>query len=366
MRMLRYVSPFLLLSTSVFAGEGPKMGGMFRGEFIYNSNQTAETLGAKSGSMTSMTQQAYANFTMKGDLSDKVKLDSEVQFIARGGGQPLNCMGTPMRTAQVTYWHSEMFSVAFGCAKAKSGGWDFAHYNEAVTIRPLNPANSSNFGNPAFSYVPGVASFNPSLELGLHMFGDFTLQLHNDTTPGTGGTGWNTRARQTWNLEWRGDVMGVRPIVQYGAYDEGHSSHLNLGLMLDFSGFAFTVDYMMVANSRKLADTAGTKSVSKMDNGNRLSFEIGYEFKGMMKPTLYYSNYLNKVNSTTGDAGANSAPATWDHEGQILSLSVAATGLSQRYSPYIAIDSQSGRFFVGTDKKTRSDLIVRIGTTANF
>ena len=90
MRMLRYVTPFLMLSTSLFAD--PKMGGMFRGELMYNGNQSAEALGAKSGSASTITQQAYANFTMKGDLSDKVKLDSEVQFIATGG---LYLLATP-------------------------------------------------------------------------------------------------------------------------------------------------------------------------------------------------------------------------------------------------------------------------------
>lgn len=364
MRVLRYVTPFLMLSTSLFAGEGPKMGGLFRGEFNYNSNQSAEPLGAKSGSSSTMTQQAYANFIMKGDLSDKVKLDSEVQFIATGGALPVQCMGTPIRTAQVTWWHSEMFSVAFGCAKSRSGGWDFASYNEASSIRAFNPANSISAGNPAFSYVPGEAAFNPAIELGLHMFGDLTLQIHNDGTPGTGGTGWNTRKRQTWSVEWKGEMMGIHPLIQYGAYDDGHSNHFNVGLMLDFADVGFAIDYMMVANSEKIAD--GTKSKSKIDNGNRLSTEISYDVKGMMRPSLYYSNYLNKVNSTTGDAGANAGPGVWNHEGQVISLSVAATGLSAHYSPYIAVDQQSGRFLVGANKKTRSDLIVRVGTTANF
>jgi hypothetical protein len=257
-----------------------------------------------------------------------------------------------------------MFSVAFGCSKSKSGGWDFAHYNEASSIRLFNPANSTGGGNPAFSYVPGVASFNPSVELALHMFGDLTLQLTNDVTPGTGGTGWNTRARQTWNLEWKGDIAGIRPIVQYGAYDEGHSSHFDLGLMVDIAGFDLTADYMMVANSRKTAKADGSGSKSKLDNGNRFSLKVSYEIKGMMKPTLYYSNYMNKLN--TADPGANSAAATWDHEGQVLGVSVAATGLSANYSPYLAVDTQGGKFIVGTSKKTRSDLIVRIGALAHF
>jgi len=356
MRMLRYVTPVLMLSTSLFAGEGPKLGGLFRGEMIYNTNSTAEVAGAKSGSASSIAQQAYANITIKGDLSEKVKLDSEVQFIATGGGVPANCMKTPIRTAQATWWHSDVFSVAFGCSKSKSGGWDFANYNEASNIRPFNPANSANPGNPAFSYVPGVASFNPSLELALHMFGELTLQLMNDVTPGIGGIGWNTRARQAWNLEWKGDVAGIRPIVQYGAYDDGHSSHLDLGLMLDISNFAVTVDYMMVANSRK--------TPKGIDNGNRFSLEVSYEMKGMMKPSLYFSNYKNKLK--TGDIGANSGPGVWDHEGQVLGISVAATGISPNYSPYIALDTQGGKFIVGASKKTRSDLIARIGATARF
>jgi len=363
--MLRYVSPILLLSTSLFA-EGPKMGGLFRGELVYNNNKTTEAPGVASGSNATMGQQAYASFTVAGPISNKVKLDSEVQFIGTGGGLASHCMLSPIRQALVTWWHSDAFSVAFGCAKQRSGGWDFSNFNEAQSIRPFNPANAANngAGMQSFSYAPGIRAFNPSIELGLHMLGDLTLQLFNDVNTGTSPAAtWTTKQQQTWNLEWRGEMFGIRPIVQYGQYDSGHSSHFDLGLNLDVAGFMFTVDYMMVSNSRKGAP--GTKA--DVSTSNRLSVEVSYDVKGMMTPMIYFSNYTAKIKPT--DIAGNSAPGVWDHQGQVIGVSVAATGLSANFSPYLAVDTQSARFFTvagGTTKKTQSDMIVRLGTTARF
>ncbi len=368
MRMLRYVTPVLMLSSSLFADGGPKIGGLFRGELIYNNNRTREGAGVSSGSLATTSQQAYANFTASGSISDKIKYESEVQFINNGElsgnsliGLPSNCMGSPIKTAQTTWWQSDMFSFGIGCSKVKSGGWDFANYNEATTLRAINPViNQTNKGDPTFSYVPNMKSYNPTLEVGFHMFGDLTLQLMNDVNPGN----WQTKQQQTWNLEWKGDIVGIRPIVQYGAYDGGHSSHFDVGLMLDVAGFGITADYMMVAHSQKLPNSAGTGSTSKLDNGTRFSAQIDYEMKKMMTATLYYSNYKNKLH--TADPGANSTAGTWDHEGQILSLAAAATSFSSNYSPYIALDMQTGKFLQGIDKKTKSDLIVRVGAAAHF
>jgi len=343
------------------------MGGLFRGELMYNNNRTSEVSATdKSGTKSFIGQQAFANLTASGSLSEKVKYDSEVQLIKAGGGVPANCMGSMVRTAQATWWHSDMFSVAIGCSKVKSGGWDFAMYNEAQTIRPFNPANSVSVhaGDPAFSYVPNMASFNPSIELGLHMFGDLTLQILNDTIGGTAAD-WNTRTQQTWNLEWKGDIAGIRPIIQYGTYDSGHSSHFDVGLMLDIAGFGLTADYMSVSHSVKTAKTGGG-SESKINAGNRFSLEVSYAMKGMMTPSLYYSNYMNKPKV---DLKANTKPGTWDHEGQVIGVSVALNSISANYSPYVAIDMQSGKFIdpVGSStKKTKSDLIVRLGATAHF
>ena len=263
---------------------------------------------------------------------------------------------------------TDIFSVGIGCSKMKSGGWDFANYNEAQTIHLFNPANATvagQAGNSTFAYVPGFKSFNPSIELGLHLIGEFTLQILNDSTPGLGGgTGWNKRVQQTWGLEWRGEFAGIHPIVQYGSYDDGHSSHFDLGLMMNVAGLGITVDYMMVSNSEKVTATGSTKPKSKTDNSNRFSFELSYMIKNMITPSLYYSYYMNKLNSK--DPGANSAIGVWDHEGQVWGLAVAANNVHANFSPYIAIDSQGGRFIEGGKKKTKSDFVARIGATAKF
>ena len=119
----------------------------------------------------------------------------------------------------------------------------------------------------------------------------------------------------------------------------------------------------MLSDSQKTPKADASGSTSKLNKSTRYSFEVSYDVNGI-KPSFYYSSYLNKVNAN--DPGANSTPGTWDHEGQVLSLSIAATGISSNYSPYVAFDTQSGTFLVGGAKKTRTDMIARVGATARF
>lgn len=358
MKMLRYVSPALLLSTNLMAGESVKIGGQFRGELMHNTNKSAEAAGAASGSKEATGQQAFVSFSAMAHLSDKAKFESELQFL-NGGGSVANCAGSLVRTGKVTWWHQDFLSVAIGCSQAKSGGWDFATYNSSQSIRAFNPANSVKPGDTTFSYVPNIKAFNPSIEVGLHMFGDLTLQLMDDVA--NTASGWNTKTTQTWNVEWKGDLFGIQPILQYGMYDAGHSHHYDIGLMLDVSNLSLKVDYMSVGHSVKTAKTA-TKSESKMNQSNRMSVELAYNMMGWT-PSLYYSNYMNKPKT---DPKANSAAGTWDHDGQVLTVAVATSLLGANFSPYVAFDWQSGKFKEGTDNKTKSDTIIRIGGVAHF
>lgn len=379
MRMLRFVTPLLLVSaSSVFAGEAQvKMGGLFRGEFMYNDNKTMEdtsVAAVRTGQKTAHTQQAFMNFTVAGSLSEKVKFDSELSFIKKGGGQPANCMNSVVKTAQATWWHGDMLSVGLGCSKHKSGGWDFGMYNEASSIRAVNPANNLNTigtsGDTTLSYIPGFRAYNPSIEIGVHMFGDLTLQILTDDVAGNWNNSEGTnRARQTWNLEWKGDIAGIRPLVQYGMYDDAHSYHFDIGLMLDVAGFGLTADYMMVSHGFKMAKSDNSKSENKSDTGNRFSLEVSYAMKGMMTPSLYFSSYTNTLrkHSTVTDNKANTTFGQWDNNGQVIGLALAVNSLSANYSPYIAIDMISGKFLNSLgEKKTRSDLGVRLGATAHF
>lgn len=383
--MLRYVTP-LVLSTSLYAGHGgaPELGGYFKGELRYSENKILEdTLTRKSGSQQSFDQQAYANFTIHGKLRSDVMYEADFQAIATrnheavsgtaaatGGasGMGNHCMGTPLRTAKATWMHGDMFSVAVGCSKHFSGGHDFANFNEAKTIRAYNRANGNSpslVNQHSFSYVPNFRAFNPSIELGFHMFGDFKLQILDDVHTGNGAM-WETKRQQTWNLQWSGNFMGIKPIAQYGVYDAGHSNHWNIGLMADVAGFGITLDYMAVANSRKVSKTT-TEAESKMDNSSRFSVELAYDVMGMWMPKLYYSMYDFKRESADAKSNIASTPATWNDNGQVLGLSVAWTAMDG-FTPYLALDNHSGKFFQsdGTTEKNRSDLVVRLGATTHF
>lgn len=358
MRMLRYISPVLMLSTSLLAAEGPKageslkIGALLRGELVYNNNKTAEALGVKKGSLTVFGQSAIVALTAKADINESLKFDSEAQFSQMGGGLPTFCAGSPVKTAFATWSTGEVFFASMGCKKTKQGGWDFFQYDEAQSYRPLSP-------NPYGPYAP----YNPSLELGTRVFGELTLQVLNDTRPPEAN--WNTKVQQAWNLEWTANLGGLKPLLQYGMYDDGHSYHFDAGLAGDLESLNFAIDYMFISKSNKIPKSSGDGFTSKSDSSNRISLQVSYKTPDFT-PYFYMSMFTYKP-KVSADLGANSTPGKWDNNGSVYSIGTTYNGLGNNFSPYLAVDVQAGKFLdPNPEKKTKSDFIARIGCLAHF
>ncbi len=361
MRMLRYLSPVLMLSSNLMAAEMPKLGGLFKGELVKNDNKTMEASDTKSGSLSSLSQRAFLDMTVAGSLSETVKFDSQVTFI--NGGEGANfCQGTPVKKANGTWWANSAFSVTIGCSKDRVGGWDFANYEEAATIRPALPMK--------ISYGPNSSMYNPAIDLSLHMFGDLTLRLQDDVEADNNNTTrWNASGeeQQTWGIEWTGEFAGIKPILQYASFDAGHSSTFDVGFSVMASGLNLTFDWMSLNKGNKVASDDGLKSKNKVDKSTRMSLEATYALP-MVTPYLYWSNFKNKL--WEKDPGANSKQGTWDHEGQVISLGVMANNVSANFTPYLAVDMQGGKFANNaadaTAKASKTDLVVRLGATGHF
>ncbi len=358
MRMLRYISPLLMLSTSIIAAESPKnneglkVGAFLRGELLYNNNKTSEAQGTKKGSLTLFGQSAIVAFTAKADINDNLKFDSEAQLSQIGGGMPVFCSGSPIKTAYATWSSGDMFFASMGCKKTKQGGWDFFQFKEAQSYRP----NSPNQYGP---YAP----YNPSMELGTRVFGELTLQVLNDTRPPEAN--WNTKVQQAWNLEWTANLGGLKPLLQYGWYDDSHSYHFDGGLAADLENLNLAIDYMIISKSNKIPKSTGDDFTSKSDPSGRFSMHVSYRMPDFT-PYAYASVFTNKPKATA-DLGANTGPGKWDHNGSVYSVGATYTGLGDNFSPYLAFDTQVGKFLdPNPDKKMKYDFIARLGCLAHF
>ncbi len=216
--------------------------------------------------------------------------------------------------------------------------------------------------------------YNPAIDLSLHMLGDLTVRIQNDVmvnnpgyTPTLYTPQWQGKTAQTWGVEWKGDIAGVKPLLQYFSFDQGHSWSFDVGLMLSIAGLGVTADWMTMAESQKVIVAGHTNVSSKINNSNRYSLEVNYVVPNIVTPYVYWSNYKNKPWSN--DPGANSAPGKWDHDGQVISIGVIANGISPNFMPYLAFDMQSGKFIDTAPAKTQStktDFIIRLGATAHF
>ncbi|MBI2602902.1 MAG: porin [Deltaproteobacteria bacterium] len=350
MRILRYVTPVLFVSSPLFAagmeksGEGAHVGASLRAELQYDNGEGNKV----EGTDASVTQQqgVRANLLLSGDVNDKVSYKAEYMFIP-----DTYCLGTNVKWAAATFKPVDMFSVRLGCQKVREGGWDAYNYIDTTSIRGKIDYSGLNTGN---KNVPH-ALYTPAIELGFHMFGDLTLQIVDDVQY-VGG--WNQKAKQTVNLEWRGDFAGIKPVVQYGLYDAEKSWHMDVGLMAEIENLGLTVDYGMITDSNKVA--------KKEDKLNRFSLELNY-MVAHFKPFVYYTMFEEQQDTPDVKTNTGAVQALgFDDNGSLISFGSSFHHFGDNYAPYLAVDIASGKFKEGTDEKTKNNLMLRVGVTAQL
>ena len=289
-----------------------------RKTFTTNANAYVDL----SGSMGDSSYQLYMN-TLGGNLDSAVEVAMAKTMICKG------------------------MTVGVGRDYANQGGYDNALF-DGQTIMPSMYTTT---------YTPLPLSSNIlQLESDFGAGGTVTLQVLDDVTvtdangdgiADAGSKGQFNEAPQsqpTFALEWIGNFGMVSPMIQYFAYDQGHSMYASLGLGVMVSGANIHFDYITDSRAVKVGGKDEKNAITN------LVLDVDYN-AGMVTPFLKYANHSTKQ-AVTDVKGNQSIADTSDNFTQIL---VGTTvNMYDHMQPYLAVKMSSADVLKDTTKPTGS------------
>jgi hypothetical protein len=346
-------------TTVMTLAKSAKLGGEFRSELLYDNNKLTETEAHKAKSSTDIEVQ---NVNIK--LNGMYNNDTEYSF-RFNLWDPLQ-KGGPLDYGYGTYWFNPMVGYSMGKMRVLQGGWDNidSSYRDHV------------IGVYAQNLVFG--EYENMFALHIKAAGLISFQVLNDVVrDGANGDRWNTTVHPTWVLGWMGEFGPVKPLIDFGSYDNNKSRWIDVGIKTDMAGLDATLDYYNQNNVHRVFKTDG-KATGEADVATSITLKVAYEVKNVVTPWIYFSTYENKqaddknlatpladhkFNSQTKDATGN-VTYNFDDNGMVYGVGVNIDGLGKGWTPYVALTSTAGKFESETkagETKTKSDMQVKIG-----
>lgn len=254
----------------------------------------------------------------------------------------------------------ENHAVIFGKQKTRVFGWEYRLSN------PLTIFKSHGMGTSPFAYDDMVAFENK------YSWGSVTLQLVEDKAPDLASNpkiAANTGATSGWTndnpagavvtkqpavfLEYIGAFGPIKPLLQAGMYDMGHSSIYAAGLLFEAADFAADVDYTIHNIGAKGVKTGVTKEENLISTSTTIALNMSYRM-GDYKPFLHYSMYDMEEFTNSGQAksSVNSAITDFDDNASLAGLGLEFVQNGDAFRPYVALMMESGKFpaVAGGDK----------------
>jgi hypothetical protein len=219
------------------------------------------------------------------------------------------------------------------------------------------------------------SSYQPVIEVGAKVAGEISLQLTDDIVSAGDEDGdgtqddaiWNTENMQPgWVLAYKGDFNGIKPLLEYGNYDLGHSNFITLGVAVQMMGIDTAIDYTMDNRSSKTPD--GDKSKDEVQKISSMVLDLGYEVKGVVKPFFVFSTA--DIKQSPDDVKGNAAGSTDFGDNQTtMTLGTHILSFGEATQPYISYSSESGDFIDPADAdktESKSRTKIRLGLAAKI
>jgi hypothetical protein len=301
-------------------------------------------------------QWAKLGLNISGIINDNVNYKAEIRAASKTLGLTVCDKGE----LWVNVKAHDMVTLRAGCLKVEQGGWSSRRW-DMMTNYAANPAYWNGYG---------FKNYQSALALGVHAFGNLTVQLlvedkkvvvldtvmtEGDLAKmGTAPVRYHTDSTAlTPVLSWDHNFSGFKPLLQFGMYDDFNSMFFVAGVGVEMQGLNLEVDYglNMRATAAKKDDT---------DDTTTMSAYLSYDLMGMMTPYLNYSqvdvkkkNSDKKYNLSNGGADFASSNA-WDDNGSTISGGFLFN-YGAHFHPYFAFDMVMGKFKKSTDEDASSD-----------
>lgn len=332
------------------AANSAKLGGEFRSELLYDDHGLEKTDDYKPKSSTAFELQKV-NIKLSGKLNPKTEY--AFRFNLLGADQKKSVVDY----AYGTHWLSDMIGFSIGKMKTLEGGWD---------------VYTSSFKTHAIGFYGDnlpVDLYQPMMAVHFKAAGQVTLQVFNDVfDDGDDKTykdrgQWNKSKQPTFALGWMGQFGPIEPLFNLGTYDNQKSRWIDVGVRANMAGLLASVDFNQ--NSQSDKDTASGKAKSKENVTTNISVRAAYEIKGAATPWLYFSTMTVKQHDEdikyNLEADPETGLPTFNDNGQAIGVGADLASFGENWNPYIALVSQSGKFMEGTEEKTKSKMMVRLG-----
>ena len=269
----------------------------------------------------------------------------------------------------------EFLRVLIGRDRVNEGGWDNQRRDyDSLLLNPYNLYNSA---------LGGLSELF-ELQIASELMGEISLQAVRDVQaePLPEGVSASQAGLENKRFSERQDgpaftfsyelsqVPFVSPLLQYGTYDNGHSSFFVLGLKYHFENVVGFFDY--ISDSRKFRKTYKGLSESEVEEEYKhtaFTLELKYDrFK--IKPFFTYVSYdvvqpgedLPGNDLTDGDflefddnLKALMFGARWHH--------------SSAFQPHLSLMSRAATYVVDSESKetlVKSDIQINLGVSGRF
>jgi hypothetical protein len=339
-------------------GAGPKISSEVRASVKYNNHGLEKVQGGHDPMATTTMSLERVKLQLKGQL------DSETDYRLR-----LSVDKGALDYAYGTWWVSKMFGIRVGQDKVQQGGI----YNMTNGLYDLSrPVYDLN--------KPFDATTVPMVDFELKAGGDISLQFFDDKSKYNQWHDAGEEQQPATAIAYSGNMNGIKPRVQVGAFDNNHSHWTSVGCGFDVAGADGYVNYIWDHRSHK-DSTAADKPKDKYDVLSSIELDTKYKVSKAIEPFLHFSMFNRKQEGTdlkvnTSAVADGKVQRSWNDNGMLVGIG-SFFHATEHAAPFVAIERLSGDFqklenvadtvvLNAAEKESRVEVTGRVGLAAEF
>jgi hypothetical protein len=343
-----------------------EINGDFRSELIMDDHGL-EKIGTAKPDRTTNLQVSNAQVILHGNYNKDTDYAFRFNLLNPGGGVPLDY-------GYGTHWFSKMIGFSIGKMRVMQGGWD--HMDSDYRTMAMG----------VYSQNLAYNDFDPMFAFHVKVGGTLTLQLLNDVTtansPEPTPGEYNKNEHPTWVVGWLGEFGPIKPLVDFGSYDNNKSRWFDIAIKTSMNGLNATLGYWDKNQVHKYVSASdATKKVDDPDHSTSITLNVSYEVKHLMTPWFYFSTFDNaeaddkNVAPAVKDIDYNADPTKdatgnvvqhFNDNGMVWGIGVEMNDMGKGWTPFLSIVNTSGKFKkipgdATSETETRSDMTYSLG-----